>query len=198
MNESATTKMNIGEVRFSYCHLFTPEAVSDGADKKYSVSVIIPKTNTQLIAGIKQCINAAYQQGLASRWKGRKPAAWKNPLRDGDTERPDDESYANSYFINVTSRTKPGIVKRMTVGGVTKLVEVTNEEDVYSGCYGYVSVNFFPFANAGNNGVACGLNNVLKTKDGEFLGGRSSALTDFGDLLDDLPGDQENEDDLPL
>lgn len=198
MNESTTTKMNIGEVRFSYCHLFTPEAVSDGADKKYSVSVIIPKTNTQLIAGIKQCINAAYQQGLASRWKGRKPAAWKNPLRDGDTERPDDESYANSYFINVTSRTKPGIVKRMTIGGVTKLVEVTNEEDVYSGCYGYVSVNFFPFANAGNNGVACGLNNVLKTKDGEFLGGRSSALNDFGDLLDDLPGDQENEDDLPL
>ena len=198
MNESMTTKMNIGEVRFSYCHLFTPEAVSDGADKKYSVSVIIPKTNTQLIAGIKQCINAAYQQGLASRWKGRKPAAWKNPLRDGDTERPDDESYANSYFINVTSRTKPGIVKRMTVGGVTKLVEVITEEDVYSGCYGYVSVNFFPFANAGNNGVACGLNNVLKTKDGEFLGGRSSALTDFGDLLDDLPGDQENEDDLPL
>lgn len=198
MNESTTTKMNIGEVRFSYCHLFTPEAVSDGADKKYSVSVIIPKTNTQLIAGIKQCINAAYQQGLASRWKGRKPATWKNPLRDGDTERPDDESYANSYFINVTSRTKPGIVKRMTVGGVTKLVEVTNEEDVYSGCYGYVSVNFFPFANAGNNGVACGLNNVLKTKDGEFLGGRSSAQNDFGDLLDDLPGDQENEDDLPL
>ena len=198
MNESTTTKMNIGEVRFSYCHLFTPEAVSDGADKTYSVSVIIPKTNTQLIAGIKQCINAAYQQGLASRWKGRKPAAWKNPLRDGDTERPDDESYANSYFINVTSRTKPGIVKRMTVGGVTKLVEVINEEDVYSGCYGYVSVNFFPFANAGNNGVACGLNNVLKTKDGEFLGGRSSALTDFGDLLDDLPGDQENEDDLPF
>lgn len=198
MNESTTTKMNIGEVRFSYCHLFTPEAVSDGADKKYRVSVIIPKTNTQLIAGIKQCINAAYQQGLDSRWKGRKPAAWKNPLRDGDTERPDDESYANSYFINVTSRTKPGIVKRMTVGGVTKLVEVINEEDVYSGCYGYVSVNFFPFANAGNNGVACGLNNVLKTKDGEFLGGRSSALTDFGDLLDDLPGDQENEDDLPF
>ena len=198
MNESATTKMNIGEVRFSYCHLFTPEAVSDGADKKYSVSVIIPKTNTQLIAGIKQCINAAYQQGLASRWKGRKPAAWKNPLRDGDTERPDNESYANSYFINVTSRTKPGIVKRMTVGGVTTLVEVTDEEEVYSGCYGYVSVNFFPFANAGNNGVACGLNNVLKTKDGEFLGGRSSAQNDFGGLIDILPGDQENEDDLPF
>lgn len=196
MNESTTTKMNIGEVRFSYCHLFTPEAVSDGADKKYSVSVIIPKTNTQLIAGIKQCINAAYQQGLASRWKGRKPAVWKNPLRDGDTERPDDESYANSYFINVTSRTKPGIVKRMTVGGVTKLVEVTNEEDVYSGCYGYVSVNFFPFANAGNNGVACGLNNVLKTRDGEFLGGRSSAQADFSGLdLASLPS--EVEDDLP-
>lgn len=198
MNESTTTKMNIGEVRFSYCHLFTPEAVSDGADKKYSVSVIIPKTNTQLIAGIKQCINAAYQQGLASRWKGRKPAVWKNPLRDGDTERPDDESYANSYFINVTSRTKPGIVKRMTVGGESKLVEVTDEEEVYSGCYGYVSVNFFPFANAGNNGVACGLNNVLKTKDGEFLGGRTSAQNDFGALLDDLPGEQEAEDDLPF
>lgn len=200
MNESLTTKMNIGEVRFSYCHLFTPEAVSDGADKKYSVSVIIPKTNTQLITGIKDCINAAFQQGLVSRWKGRKPATWKNPLRDGDLERPDDDSYANAYFINVTSRTKPGIVKRVTMGGKTTLMEITNEEEIYSGCYGYVSVNFFPFSNAGNNGVACGLNNVLKTKDGEFLGGRSSAQTDFGGLIDSLPEDnpEENWDDLPL
>ena len=198
MINNTTTKMNIGEVRFSYVHIFEHQSASEGGDPKYSISVIIPKSNTQLIAGIKSCITAAYQAGLASKWKGRKPAAWKNPLRDGDVEREDDDAYAGSYFINATSKKKPGIVKRMTVGGVTKLVEVTNEEDVYSGCYGYVSVNFFPFANAGNNGVACGLNNVLKTKDGEFLGGRSSALTDFGDLLDDLPGDQENEDDLPL
>lgn len=196
MNESTTTKMNIGEVRLSYCHLFTPEAIAEGGDKKYSVSLIIPKSNTRLVETVKATINAAFKQGLASRFGGKTPAAWKNPLRDGDIERPDDDAYAGSYFINATSRTKPGIVKRMTVGGETKLVEVTNEEEIYSGCYGYVSVNFFPFSNVGNKGVACGLNNVLKTRDGEFLGGRSSAQADFSGLdLASLPS--EAEDDLP-
>ena len=193
-NTSLTTKVNVGEVRLSYCHLFTPEAVAAGAEKKYSVSVIIPKTNTKLIAKVKQAINAALQMGVASAtFNGKMPAAWRNPLRDGDIDKADDEAYAGAYFINATSKTKPGVVKRVKINGENKLVEVTNEEDIYSGCYGIVSINFFPYNNAGNKGIGAGLNNVLKTNEGDYLGGRSSAQTDFGGVNldaydnDDMP-----------
>lgn len=192
MAENTNTKIRIGEVRLSYCHLFQPEAVADGGEKKYSVSIIIPKSNTKLVAEIKAAIEAAAAAGI-SKFGGRRPANLKTPLRDGDLERADDDAYADAWFINASSKGKPGVVKVMNVQGEKKLVEVTNEEEVYSGCYGYVSVNFFAFNNAGNKGVAAGLNNVLKTKDGTFLGGRTSAQTDFGDM--DLSGIGESGDD---
>lgn len=195
MNENTSTKIVIGECRLSYCHLFTPEAASEGSEKKYSVSIIIPKSNKKLVNEIKAAIAAAAQAGIA-KFGGRKPANLKTPLRDGDEDRPDDEAYADSWFINATSRTKPGVVKASKVMGETKLVEVTDEDDVYSGCYGWVSVNFFAYNNAGNRGIAAGLNNVLKTKDGEFLGGRSSAQSDFSGI--DLGGSLEDDEDLPL
>ena len=192
MAENTNTKVRIGEVRLSYCHLFQPEAVADGGEKKYSVSIIIPKSNTKLVAEVKAAIEAAAAAGI-SKFGGRRPANLKTPLRDGDLERADDDAYADAWFINASSKGKPGVVKVMNVQGEKKLVEVTNEEEVYSGCYGYVSVNFFAFNNAGNKGVAAGLNNVLKTKDGTFLGGRTSAQTDFGDM--DLSGIGEYGDD---
>lgn len=193
-NTSLTTKVNVGEVRLSYCHLFTPKAVAAGAEKKYSVSVIIPKSNTKLVAKIKQAINAALQMGVASAtFKGKMPTNWRNPLRDGDIDKANDEAYADSWFINAISKTKPGVMKRVKINGENKLVEVTNEEDIYSGCYGIVSINFFPYNNAGNTGIGAGLNNVLKTNEGDYLGGRSSAQTDFGGVNldaydnDDMP-----------
>ena len=191
MAENTNTKVRIGEIRLSYCHLFQPEAVADGGEKKYSVSIIIPKSNTKLVAEVKAAIEAAAAAGI-SKFGGRRPANLKTPLRDGDLERADDDAYADAWFINASSKGKPGVVKVMNVQGEKKLVEVTNEEEVYSGCYGYVSVNFFAFNNAGNKGVAAGLNNVLKTKDGTFLGGRTSAQTDFGDM--DLSGIGESGD----
>ena len=194
MNENTSTKIVIGECRLSYCHLFTPEAASEGSEKKYSVSIIIPKSNKKLVNEINAAIAAAAQAGIA-KFGGRKPANLKTPLRDGDEDRPDDDAYADSWFINATSRTKPGVVKASKVMGETKLVEVSNEDEVYSGCYGWVSVNFFAYNNAGNRGIAAGLNNVLKTKDGEFLGGRSSAQSDFSGM--DLGGSLEDDEDMP-
>jgi len=198
MNDNTTTRVKIGEVRLSYCHLFQPEAVADGGEKKYSVALLIPKSNTKLVEEIKAAIKAAFMSGVASKFGGKQPApgTWKNPLRDGDAERPDDETYEGCYFINATSKTKPGIIKLVKVGNEKKLVEVTDEDDVYSGCYGFVSVNFFPFNNAGNKGVAAGLNNVLKTRDGDYLGGRTSATSDFSDMDLSQYGEDENEDDI--
>lgn len=194
MNENVTTKVKIGEVRFSYVHIFTPEAAAEGGDKKYSVSLIIPKSNKKLIADIKAAIEAATQAGIASRFDGKRPVNLRSPLRDGDLERADDEAYAGAYFINVSSKTKPGIVKRMKINGENKLVEVTNEDDIYSGCYGFASVNFFAYNNKGNRGIGAGLNNILKTRDGEYLGGRSSAESDFGNGAVDLDAYEDFED----
>jgi len=177
------TKVVVGEIRLSYVHVFEPVAVGNSADKKYSVSLIIPKSNTKLVEEIKAAIKAAYTDGITSKWQGKEPAkgAWKNPLRDGDIERSEDEAYQGAYFLNATSKTAPGVVK-MNPTGNPKYVAITAQEELYSGCFGYVSVNFYPFVNTGNKGVACGLNNVLKTHDGEFMGGRASAESDFNGL----------------
>lgn len=196
MSENVTTKCVIGEVRLSYVHIFKPEAVEEGGEKKYSASIIIPKSDTQSLTKVKEAIRAAAQAGKAKLGNTPKERI-RLPLRDGDLERPDDDAYANSFFINANSSRKPGIVEKQIIDGKPALVEITNEEKVYSGCYAYVSLNFFAYANRGNVGIGAGLNNVLKARDGEFLGGRVSAQTDFAGIdLNDLVGDMPEEDDV--
>lgn len=171
-----STKVIIGKVRFSYAHVFEPTAMEEGQTKKYNVSIIIPKSNKKLVEKIKSAIALAWDQGK-SKMGGKVPAIYKNPLRDGDEERPDDETYENSFFINANSTKKPGIVD-------AELNEIMSQDEFYSGCYGRASVNFYAFNAAGNKGVAAGLQNLQKLEDGDRLSGGSSAAEDFGD--DDL------------
>ena len=179
MSDVVSTKVvTKDEVRFSYAHVWEAKAVGDGGDLKYSVSILIPKTATETIKQINAAVEAAKQAGVG-KFGGKIPAVLKLPLRDGDAERPDDDTYAGCYFLNATSKTAPGIVKR-TQGGA--LVKVTDESEFYSGCYGYASINFFAFNTNGNKGIACGLNNLMKTRDGESLMGRKSAEDDFAEF----------------
>lgn len=172
-----TTKVITGKVRASYVHVFTPASVSEGDDKKYSISLIIPKSDTETIKKIEAAIEAAKAAGKA-KWGGKIPAKLKTPLRDGDEERPDDEAYAGAYFLNATSKTKPGIIDRAKN-------EITDPEDFYSGCFCRASINFYPFDTKGNKGIAAGLNNLQKMADGEPLGGgRAKAEDDFADELE--------------
>lgn len=169
----STTKVITSKVRFSYAHVFEPHAIEEGQQKKYSVSIIIPKTDTKLIDKIKAAIKSALEEGKA-KFGGKIPTNYKNPLRDGDEERPDDENYENSYFINANSARKPGLVDE-------NLDPIIDKDDFYSGCYGRASVNFYAFNVSGNKGVAVGLNNLQKLEDGIRLsGGGSSAEEDFG------------------
>ena len=62
---------------------------------------------------------------------------------------------------------------------------ILDRNEVYSGCYARVSLNFYAFNSNGNKGVACGLGNIQKIRDGESLGGRSSAVDDFTTVDDD-------------
>lgn len=159
-------------VRFSYANVHDPVSVN-GSDLKYSVSIIIPKSDKKTIKKIKDAIQKATQENK-DKFGGKVPANLKTPLRDGDVDREDDEAYANSYFINANSKIKPGIVD-------ADLNPIMDQSEFYSGCYGRVSLTFYAFNVNGNKGIAAGLQNIMKTDDGEPLGGRSSAEDDFAD-----------------
>lgn len=183
--ETVSTKVVTGQVRFSYLRIWEPSAIEEGQDKKYSAALIIPKSDKQTIAKIKAAIEAAKENGKVKKFGGKVPANLKTPLRDGDVERPEEDAYANAYFINATSITKPGIVDK-------DVNPILDQDEVYSGCYGRASINFYAFNTSGNKGIACGLNNIQKLKDGEPLGGgRSKAEDDFAQVSvdeDDLLG----------
>lgn len=173
-NNTNRTKVITGvNTRLSYFHGWEPVSVNGGAEK-YSVSVLIPKDDTETI----NAVNAAIEEGIA-KFGGKKPnkAAIKIPLRDGDVER-DDEAYKGHYFINANSKTAPQIVDK-------SVKPIMDRGEVYSGCFARVSLNFFAFNSNGNKGVACGLGNIQKIKDGEPLGGKTSAADDFTTLADD-------------
>ena len=163
------------DTRWSYANVWEAKSINGGTPK-FSVSLIIPKSDKVTIAKIRAAIEAAYKEGEAKlKGNGRSIPALsvlKTPLRDGDTERPDDEAYANAYFVNANSATAPGIVD-------ADRQPILDRSEVYSGVYGRASINFYAFNSNGNKGIACGLNNLQKIRDGEPLGGKSRAEDDF-------------------
>ena len=166
---------------FSYLNCWDPKAIQGGTPK-FSVSLIIPKSDVKTIEKIKAAIQAAYEEGQ-SKLKGNGKSVpalstLKTPLRDGDLERPDDPAYANAYFVNANSSTAPGVVD-------ANRNDILDRSEVYSGCYGRASISFYAFNANGNRGIACGLNNLQKIKDGEPLGGRASAESDFATADDE-------------
>ncbi|MEY8416697.1 DUF2815 family protein [Tissierella praeacuta] len=173
------TKVITGKVRLSYANIFEPKSIN-GSEPKYSVSLIIPKDDKQQIKVIEEAIKNAIERDKTklSNKAGKVPANLKTPLRDGDEDRPDDEVYEGCYFINANSTKAPAVVsteKDRTTGKAITL----GEDEVYSGCYARVSINFYGFNTNGNVGIACGLGNIQKVEDGERLGGGSSAEEDF-------------------
>ena len=171
-------KVITGIARLSYANIWEPKSINGGAEK-YSVSVIVPKSDTKTLDAIRRAVDAAIEEGKG-KFGGKVPAksALKLPLRDGDIDRPDDEAYADSYFINANSNTAPQVVD-------TALNPILDRSEVYSGVYARVSVNFYAFNSNGNRGIACGLGNIQKIRDGEPLGGRANAADDFTTEADD-------------
>ena len=167
-----TTKVITGKnTRFSYLNANEPKSIN-GSTPKYSVSLIIPKDDIEL----------AYKEGEAKlKGNGKTVPALsilKTPLRDGDLERPDDDAYRNAYFVNANSPHKPGVVDG-------NRQEIIDTSELYSGIYGRASISFYAFNSNGNKGIACGLNNLQKLRDGEPLGGRTRAEDDFATDDDD-------------
>lgn len=173
-----STKFTTGRVRLSYANIWKPKAMNEGQTPKYSVSLLIPKNDMKTINAIKAAVKAAAEDGLHTKFGGKIPANLKSPLRDGDEERPEDPNYAGHYFMNCSSNSKPIIVDR-------RREQITNEDEVYSGCYAHVAVNFYAYNTSGNRGVACGLGNIQKVADGEPLGGARGNVENEFEVLDE-------------
>ena len=170
MTQTTKVKVVTGKVRFSYANVFSPKASVEGGTPKYSVSIIIPKTDKETIAKLQKAFEDT-KTAAAGFFGGSVPKGLKGGLRDGDEEK-DDPAYEGCYFINANSAQKPGVVD-------ADLNPILDQSEFYSGCYGRASITFYPYNAQGSKGIACGLNNVQKLEDGEKLGGSTSAAADF-------------------
>jgi len=170
------------EVRLSYTNLLTPRAQDEAKPDvlTYSTAILIPKSDTATITALKAAIKEALAEGVAKKWSGKTPANLKNPLRDGDTERPDDETYAGHFFLNAKG---PRGGKEQPVLLTKNGVLTDSAGIIYSGAFARVSVQFYPFDVSGNRGVAAGVTSILSMEHGEPLGNTvtpESARSEFG------------------
>lgn len=175
MAKNATRKAVVGEVRFSYAHVFEPWG---DVDPKYSVVAVINKKDTHIIDEIREKIRAVYEEEKQGMFKGRTFESLALPLKDGDNPgegREPNPSYEGSYYISANRKTAPGVVGR-------DRKPIVNQDDFYSGCYGYISMTIAPYDINGKKGIKAYLNHIMKTRAGERLGGASTAEFDFADV----------------
>lgn len=166
-----------GKVRLSYVNIFTPRQSQNGGDAKYSVTVLLPKSDLETKAKIDADIRQVAQDALAGAFGGVMPPNLALPIHDGDGVRPSGEAFGpecrGCWVFTASSKTAPQIVD---IQGNPIMVST----EVYSGCYGRVSLRFFAYNAAGKKGIGCGLGNVQKLEDGTPLGGGTTAAQDFG------------------
>lgn len=190
--DEKSTKVVTGKVRFSFLTVFEPKAQmgDEGGKKKYSIQLLIDKSDTKTVDEINEMIKKVFADNPQMLGKNIKAANLKICfLRDGDEEKPDDENYANKWFINAKSVQKPSVVK---AGKEKGTVQIIGPDDIKSGDYGRASITFFAYGPpkvSTARGIACGLSNVMFLEEGEALSGKSNAAADFADSatgFDDL------------
>lgn len=169
------TKVVFGPCRLSFTHVFNKYSPNGEGEGKYMTNVLIPKSEKKTIKALDQAIEAAKKAGVVSKWGGKEPKKLDMPLRDGDDK--EDDVYQDHFYINAKCNTRPGVVDK-------NKNPIVDEEEMYSGVWAFVSVTFYAYDASGNRGVACGLNNLMKFKDDDHLGGRVSADSDFADIDD--------------
>jgi hypothetical protein len=178
---SVNGNLKLKGVRFAFANVYKPTAYKETDTPKYNVTILIPKNDPQ-VAEIEKIIAALEAELASKKWKnGKKPKDFESPLRDGD-DKDDYTGFAGCYYIAAKSKTKPGVINKAKQ-------PITEESgDFYSGCIGSVTINLYPYSDGG--GIAAGLNNILKTADGERFAGKRDAEDDFADDI------EEEDDDL--
>ena len=177
MYQNDPMKVLTGECRLSYCNLTTPRAAQQGGEPKYSVTLLIPKTDVATKADIDAAIQAAANEALSKVWNGARPPQLRVPIYDGDGVRPSGVPFGDEckghWVMTASTKNKPQVV------GIDNINCELAPSDIYSGMYARVTIRFFGYSNSGNKGIGCGLGNVMKTRDGEALAGSASASVDF-------------------
>lgn len=178
---SELTNVTTGKVRLSYVHLFKPHAFKPGQEEKYDCTVLVPKSDTDTMARINAAVEAAKQKGITEKWNGQCPPIIPTPINDGDGVRPSDgmpygPECKGHWVLNPSAKVDypPEVVDKM--GN-----PIINQSQIYSGIYGRVNINFYPYAFGGKKGIGCGLGPVQKLEDGEPLSSSTvSAAKAFG------------------
>ena len=174
-----STKVVTGKCRLSYVHVFEKFAVNEDDDPRYSVMLLVPKSDTKTVEALRAAEAEAKDQGKSSKWGGKIPANLKpSIIRDGDDYADEYPERAGHWFMTVSSQQKPGVVD-------ADVQPILDSTEIYSGCYARASLNAFPYKGK-SNGVSFGLNHLQKIADGEPLGGRTRAEDDFDAISADL------------
>ena len=184
-NNTRSPKMTTGLVRFSFCHVLEPKQ-NDAGEDEYTCMLLIPKTDKKTVAQVKKLVSTLKKD----YWGDKTPPKYRGPLRDGDEyvneeTGEQDENRFGHYYMNVKSKFKPDVVNKYKE-------KIDDEREFYSGCYGLACINFYVYDNKTNKGISTGLSSIMKIKDGEPLGGRSSALVDFKEV--DISQYEEDDD----
>lgn len=165
-----------GKIRFSYVNVFAPRVTPNG-EEKYSVTLLIPKSDGATKQRIDAEINKTLQEDLADVFKGVMPANLRLPIYDGDGVRQSGEAFGpeckGHWVITANSNLAPEVVD-------ASCNPIMSKNEFYSGCYGRASLRFYAYNQNGNKGIGCGLGNVQKLEDGQPLDGRTTAAEDFG------------------
>ena len=176
-----STKVVTGKIRFSFVNIWEPKEPQGGGDPKYSVTLLIPKADTQTLGKIKAAMAEARENFCSRNGANALPAKPVHTLHDGDGMRDNGEAFGpeckGHYVITVSSKQKPVIVDN--TGN-----PITDPGEVYSGCYGRASINFYGYSRSGKKGISAGLLAVQKLHDGQPFGTVGSA-DDFNDGYSD-------------
>ena len=183
------TKITTGKVRFSFCNIWEPKASNDGGEPKYSVALLIPKSDTATLGAIKAAMAEARENFCNRNGANSLPAQPVTPLHDGDGTKPNSgEPYGpeckGHYVMNVSSKVKPKVFDNST----PRPQEILDPAEVYSGCYGRASINFYGYSNR-RKGIGAGLLAIQKLADGKPFGTVGSA-DDFCDGYTDGDDDE--------
>lgn len=177
-----STRIVTGEVRFSYVNLLKPRESQYGGEPKYSVTILVPKTDVATKQRIDAAIEAAKEIGKSKVWNGVIPPMVSVPVHDGDGARPSDGMpYGNEckgHWV-FTASCKTDYPPKVVDANLNPIIDPT---EVYSGMYGRIAINFAPYNQNGKKGVGAYIStNVQKTRDGEPLGAAApAAADDFG------------------
>ena len=181
-----STKVISGKVRFSFVNIFEPKEDNNGGNPKYSVTLLIPKSDTATLTKIKEAMAEARETFCRRNGATALPQKPNHTLHDGDGVRDSGDPYGpeckGCYVITVSSKQKPVIVDSFRN-------PITDPGEVYSGCYGRAAINFYGYSSNGKKGISAGLLSIQKLHDGEPFGTVGSADDFADDFEDDLLGD---------